>query len=108
VHLLPAATPHSDLHLLQSSTSSTDLSSEGGRGPGGRPRPRPDIDESLVNPSEAKKEEKLVTGLSEGGTLIEFVTGPSLAREDVENRTEKADLMAKPENLPHPPPQPGR
>jgi len=41
----------------------------------------------------------MATGLSDGGTLIEFVTGPSLAREDVENRTEKADLMAEPENL---------
>jgi hypothetical protein len=70
--------------------------------PGGRQRPRPDIDKSLIDPSEATKEEKLATGFSEGGNRIEFVTGPSLAREDVENRTEKADLMAEPENLPSP------
>jgi hypothetical protein len=47
----------------------------------------------------------LLKGLSEGDTLIEFVTGPSLAREEVENRTKKADLMAEPENLP---PSPAR
>jgi len=42
----------------------------------------------------------MAKGLSGGGTRIEFVTGPSLARVDVENRTEKADLMAEPEKLP--------
>jgi len=51
----------------------------------------------LIDPSEATKEAKMAKGLSGGGTRIEFVTGPSLARVDVENRTEKADLMAEPE-----------
>jgi len=45
----------------------------------------------------------VLKGLSEGDTLIEFVTGRSLAREDVETRTKKAHLMAEPENLPSSP-----
>ena len=38
------------------------------------------------------------------GTKLKFVTGPRLAHDHGENRAQKEDLMAEPENRPPPPP----
>ena len=36
------------------------------------------------------------------GTKLKFVTGPRLAHDHGENRAQKEDLMAEPENRPPP------
>ena len=73
---------------------------EGGRAPGGRPR-LPDMLVQLpFDPSPQKEITKRRKVLSLGGTKLKFATGPRLAHDHGENRAQKEDLMAEPENRP--------